>query len=112
MMNTTNTLSPTSSKRTCKWKWPTCTRWMQNNGNKLCAYHNTRFLNGEYPGAPTFVLGGATAPTATTTATNSTKKKKNEEVKKAHKARSALKKKKKRAVKEQLTKKAAKTLSL
>ncbi len=94
MMNTTNTLPPTTpNKRECMWKWPTFNRWMQNNGNKLCAYHNTRFLKGEYPGAPIFVLAGATAPTVTTTATNSTKKKKNEKVKKAHKARSALKKK-------------------
>ncbi len=101
MMNTTDLPPTTPNKRECMWKWGKCLRWMQNNGNKICAYHNTRFLKGEYPGGTGFLLAGATAPTATflldgstapaatTTATNSTKKKKKEEVKKAHKAKSA-----------------------
>ncbi len=101
MMNTTDLSPTTPNKRECVWKWGKCLRWMQNNGNKLCAYHNSRFLKGEYPGGTGFLLAGATAPTATTTFTNSTKKKKKEEVKKAHKAKSALMKSKKRHYKEE-----------
>ena len=72
MMNTTDLPPTTPNKRECRWKWGKCLRWMQNNGNKLCAYHNTRFLKGEYPGGTGFLLAGATAPTA-----NTTKKKEN-----------------------------------
>jgi hypothetical protein len=50
MMDNNRPLSLTGSRRTCTWEWQLCTRWMQNNGNRLCAHHNTRFLNGEYLG--------------------------------------------------------------
>ncbi len=101
MMNSNNTLSVTASKW-CTWRWKPCEKWMQNNGRRLCAYHNTRIINGEYPDAPTAVAAAATAATmhtttttttpADTTPTANTKKKKKEKVKKAHKAKSTLKK--------------------
>ncbi len=110
-MNTNKTLSLTGSKRACKWKWQLCNRWLQNNGKRLCAYHNKRFLIGDYTTTATAAntaAAAATAHTATTTATTATaptantKKKKKEKVKKAHKAKRALRKSKKRAVKELL----------
>jgi hypothetical protein len=113
--NNTSTTIPAAAKRMCTWTWPPCNKWMQNNGNKLCASHNKRFNNGERPGDPTTVAGADTAAAVrtttttttsaeTTTATNTKKKKKKNE-KKAHNVGSALKKRKKRAEDEQFTKK-------
>ena len=121
MMNSNNTSPVAANKRTCTWRWPPCDKWMQNNGNKLCASHNTRFNNGELPGDPTAVAATDTAATiqhttTTTTATANTKKKKKKKEKntkkkkekKVKKGKSALKKRKKRAEKEQNAKKAHK----
>ncbi len=115
-MNSSNTEPVAASTRTCTWRWPPCDKWMQNNGNKLCASHNTRFIGGERPIDPTAVAAADTAATVhrTTTATTpadttptantkrkkkkekNTKKKKKKKVKKAHKGKSALTKRKKR----------------
>jgi len=110
--NNTSTTVAAAAKRMCTWKWPPCNKWMQNNGNKLCASHNTRFNNGERPRDPTTGADTATAVRTTTTTTTSadtstatnTKKKKKKKEKKVHKGTSALKKRKKRAEDEQLTK--------
>ena len=59
--NNTSTTIPAAAKRMCTWTWPPCNKWMQNNGNKLCASHNKRFNNGERPGDPTTVAGADTA---------------------------------------------------
>jgi len=110
--NNTSTTVAAAAKRMCTWKWPPCNKWMQNNGNKLCASHNTRFNNGERPRDPTTGADTATAVRTTTTTTTSadtstatnTKKKKKKKEKKVHKGTSALKKRKKRAEDEQLMK--------
>ena len=109
--NNTTPVAPTN-RRKCTWGWPPCEKWMQNNVNRLCASHNTRFNNGERPRDPTTGADTATAVRTTTTTTTSadtstatnTKKKKKKKEKKVHKGTSALKKRKKRAEDEQLMK--------
>ena len=75
MMNSNNT-SPVAGAankwRKCTWRWPPCDKWMQNNKNKQCASHNTRFNNGEHPWDPTTVATANTAATVHTTTTTTT----------------------------------------
>ena len=125
MMNTNNTSSaPTTKGRRCTWSWPPCQKWMQNNVNRLCASHNTRFNNGERPKRPvdptspvaatdTAAANHTTTTTTTTPAhtatptTKKTKKKMKEKEKKTHKGKRALEKRKKKKEKERLRKREA-----
>jgi hypothetical protein len=113
MMNTNNTSSaPTATGRRCTWGWPPCQKWAQNNVNRLCASHNTRFNNGDRPQRPVDPTSAndtsTTAHTATPT-TKKTKKKMKEKEKKTHKGKRALEKRKINTEKERLRKREARS---